>query len=72
MIVKVSMPTGTQVQARITTKDGSTRWKVSADIVGRRFADKTEKIGYFSASLDEKTGSLEIGDRVYPPVNEAW
>lgn len=71
MIVKVSLPTGTQVQARITTQDGSIKQKVNAELVGRRFKDKDVKVGYFSANLDDKTGSLEIGDRL-PDPDPLW
>jgi hypothetical protein len=63
------MPTGTQVQARITTQDKSLTWKVPADQVGRRFGDKTEKVGFFNAALDANTGCLEIGERV---PDEKW
>lgn len=68
MIVKVTMPVGKQVQARVTSEDGTLNMKVPADLIGRRLVDKETAIAFFNASLDD-TGILEIGDRV---ADEKW
>ncbi len=70
MVIKISLPTGTQMQARITSQDGYIKMKVNPDLVGHRFADKVnDKVGFFNAVVDKDSGALEIADRL--PA-EAW
>lgn len=67
MIVKVQISDNPAVGAIITSQDKKLHMNVSEGHVDRRLNGK--KIGFFRADFDEKTGMLELGDRV---PDENW
>lgn len=82
MIVKVTLPGPCDVDASVSTKDGSVRMKVTPGLLQKRFAPDESLEGYFDATFftgeatdrDGKqvtTCILEIGQRVMTPTVDA-